>query len=161
LINFLHTNDFFTENYVDFLFNSTNDLLFIQKDYGEEIEDFNMIIPDLDPVFSKLLANDVTVVKETSGVFRKPNIGVHFESFSDLSEWVFIIALQKTTFNIYHHSSGAKTALEDYRFDYKNSDDWNLHSTIMVEPNQGIIFKPWLFHSLDPSLVQVYRLKGK
>jgi hypothetical protein len=79
-----------------------------------------------------------------------------------MQEWIFILALEPTTFNLYHHLSGAKTALDEYKFDYNNLFDWDIHTNILLEPNQGIIFRPWLFHSLTHQrLVQLYRLKGK
>ena len=165
MIKLLQADNFFKQEDVNFLFNVTNNLQFVEKEHGFEIENFNMVIPDLDPIFSKLLADDVTVDEENSGIFRKPNLGIHFESFSSMSDWVFIVALQQTTFNLYHHLSGAKTALDEYRFDYRLNYtavlDWDYHTNILLEPNQGVIFRPWLFHSLESGLVQVYRLKGK
>ena len=44
---------------------------------------------------------------------------------------------------------------------YQDFRDWDYHTNILLEPNEGVIFRPWLFHSLEEGLVQVYRLKGK
>jgi hypothetical protein len=161
LIKLLQADNFFKQEDVNMLFHTINNLQFVEKIHGEEIENFNMVIPDLDPIFSKLLAEEVTVDEDNSGIFRKPNIDIHFESFTSLSDWVFIIALQQTTFNLYHHSSGAKTALDEHRLNYKDYIEWDYHTNILLQPNEGIIFRPWLFHSLEPGLVQVYKLKGK
>lgn len=161
MIKLLHADNFFIEETVDKLRNVANSLPFVQKEYGQEIENFNYAIPDLDPIFSKLLAEEVTVDEENSGLFRKPELGIHFESFTSLSDWCFIIALEPTTFNLYHHLSGAKSALEEYRFNYKNLFEWDYNTNILLSPNQGVIFRPWLFHSLEKGLVQVYRLKRK
>lgn len=161
MIKLLQADNFFKQEDVSTLKNVAHSLRFIPKEYGEEIDNFNLVIPDLDPVFSALLAEQVTVDAENSGVFRKPTFGIHFESFESLHDWVFIVALEKTTFNLYHHLSGAKTALDGYNFNYQNFFEWDYHTNILLEPNEGIIFRPWLFHSLEDGLVQVYRLKGK
>ena len=160
MIKLLQADNFFKLEDITFLFNAINNLHFIEKEHGQEIDSFNMIIPDLDQIFSKLLAEEVVVDNANSGIFRKPNQDIHFESFDSLSEWVFIVALQPTTFNLYHHLSGTKTALDEYRFDYKKHLDWDYHTNMLLQPNEGVIFRPWLFHSLDPGLIQVYRLKG-
>ena len=161
MIKLLQADNFFKDEDVQIMFNATNNLQFVEKEHGLEIENFNMVIPDLDPLFSKLLADDIQVDDENSGIFRKPTFGIHFESFESLSDWVFIVALERTTFNLYHHLSGAKTALDGYHFNYQNFLEWDYHTNILLQPNEGIFFKPWLFHSLEEGLVQVYRLKGK
>lgn len=161
MIKLLQADNFFKLDDVESLFQITNSLQFTEKEHGEEIDNFNMVIPDLDPIFSKLLAEEVTVDVDNSGIFRKPNQDIHFERFETLTDWIFVIALQQTTFNLHHHASGAKTALDEHRLNYKDYVEWDYHTNILLQPNEGIIFRPWLFHSLDPGLVQVYRLKGK
>ena len=161
MIKLLQADNFFKEEDVQVLFNAASNLPYVEKEYGMEVEHFNLVIPGLDPVFSKLLAEEVTVDEGNSGVFRKPAFGIHFESFESLSDWVFVVALERTTFNLYHHLSGARTALDGYHFNYKNFMDWDYHTNILLQPNEGVIFRPWLFHSLEDGLVQVYRLKGK
>jgi len=162
LIKLLQADNFFNESDVAKLYNIANNLPFIEKEYGHEIDNFNFVIPGLDPIFSKLLGEEVTVDEDKSGIFRRPMFGIHFESFESPNDWIFIIALEKTTFNLYHHLSGAQSALDGYHFNYKNFFEWDYHTNILLEPNQGIIFRPWLFHSMnDQGLIQVYRLKGK
>jgi hypothetical protein len=162
LIKLLQADNFYNQTDVDHIFNCTNNLQYIEKEHGFEIDQFNLVIPGLDSVFSKFVGEEVYVDEENSGIFRKPNLRIHFEGFDSMQEWIFILALEPTTFNLYHHLSGAKNALDEYRFDYNNLFDWDIHTNILLEPNQGIIFRPWLFHSLTHQrLVQLYRLKGK
>lgn len=161
MIKLLQADNFFKEEDIAILYNIAYNLPFVDKEYGKEIENFNLVVPGLDPVFSKLLAEKVVVDEENSGVFRKPTFGIHFESFETISDWIFVVALERTTFNLYHHLSGAKTALDGYHFNYQNFMEWDYHTNLILQPNEGVIFRPWLFHSLEEGLVQVYRLKGK
>jgi len=39
--------------------------------------------------------------------------------------------------------------------------EWDIYTNILLEPNQGVIFRPWLFHSIENGLVQYYRLVNK
>ena len=162
MIKLLHADNFFYKNDIDKLLNIANNLKFEEKEYGYEILNFNFIIPELDPIFSKFVGEEVKVDKSNSGVFCRPKLNIHFESFNSLSDWIFIVALEPTTFNLYYHvQSGFRSALEGYKFNYKNFLNWNYYTNILLEPNDGIIFKPWLFHSLQDGLIQVYRLTGK
>jgi len=37
--------------------------------------------------------------------------------------------------------------------------EWNIETNVVLEENQGVFFRPWMFHSLDEGkLVQYYRL---
>jgi hypothetical protein len=36
--------------------------------------------------------------------------------------------------------------------------EWELHTNVLLEANQGVFIRPWVFHSLDSNLVQYYRL---
>jgi hypothetical protein len=161
MIDLLKTYDFFSDSDVKSLFNIVNSLSFIEKEYGFEIDHFNFIIPNLNPIFSKLLADDVIIDEENSGIFRRPKTFIHFESFNSLSDWIFIIALEPTIFNLYYHvPTNSKSALDQYQLNYRNFIEWNYYTHILLEPNQGIIFRPWLFHSLQNGIIQLYKLKG-
>lgn len=160
-IKLLHADNFFHSDSIDKLVAVANSLRFVEKEYGSEIENFNFVQPDLDPIFSRLLAEDVTVVEDHSGIFRRPVIHIHFESFETVNDWCFIIALESTTFNLYHHLSGVDNAIDNYKFNYQNLLEWDIYTNIHLKPNQGIIFRPWLFHSLSGGLIQVYRLTKK
>lgn len=169
IVKLIHADDFFPEGDANKLFNITKSLPFVEKQYGLEIDNFNLIFPGLDSVFSKVIGQEVTVDEDRSGLFRRPmNCIIHFEEFDDLSEWCFIIALESTTFNLYNHLEdgplskvNARSALDGYRFNYRNMMEWDVCVNIRLEPNQGVIFRPWLFHSIEDGIVQYYRLIGK
>jgi hypothetical protein len=166
VIKLLCADNFFIGDTPKRMVEAAQSLPFVEKEYGQEVDQFNLVVPDLDPIFSKLLGEEVTVVDELSGVFRKPMFNIHFESFESLGDWVFYIALEKTTFNLYNHivdvgKVDATSALDGYKFNYLNLMEWDCYSNILLEPNQGVIFKPWLFHSVSGGLVQVYRLRKK
>lgn len=160
MIKLLHADNFFLPDDVEKLYNLSLSLGYTPKEHGDEIENFNYVIPDLDPIFSKYLAEDVRVVEEMSGIFRRPRYGIHFESFSTPQDWVFIVNLdpRTTTVNFFKHKSGAKSALDGYQFNYNNLFEWDLTTNIELGPNEGIIFRPWMFHSVNDGIIQVYRL---
>ncbi len=168
MIKLIHADDFFKPEEVNNLVNVAYGLKekFVEKEYGYELEHFNLTFPNLDEMFSKIVNESVMVDEERSGIFRRPMNCVHFESFDSLNEWCFIIALERTTFNLYHHLESfgkvnSKSALEGYQFNYRNLMEWDYYTNIRLEPNQGVIFRPWLFHSLEDGLVQYYRLVKK
>ncbi len=132
---------------------------FKQKEFGKELEDFNMVPNDADALFSKVLNKKVIVDGDNSGVFRYPELFIHFEGFSALNEWIFVVAIDNSTFNIYENQCGAKHALHGHNFNYRNLFEWDLTVNYLLQPGQGILFRPWLFHSFDQGLIQVFRLK--
>lgn len=132
---------------------------YTQKEFGRELEHFNMVPKDADALFSKTLNRKLKVIHERSGIFRFPELFIHFEPFESLSEWIFAVAIDHSTFNIFEHQSGAKTALQGHDFRYKNLLEWDLTVNYLLEPGQGIFFRPWLFHSFDQGLVQIFRLE--
>jgi hypothetical protein len=168
MVKLIHADGFFPKGDSESYANTVRNLKFEQKPYGKEIQDFNMILHGMEPVFSRVLGEKVVIEPLRSGIFRKPSQFVHFEEFDTLNEWCFVVALEKTTFNTYHHlqsgfgESGmidAKTALDGYQFNYQNLLEWNVENNVVLEPNQGVFFRPWVFHSLtEGKLVQYYRL---
>jgi hypothetical protein len=167
LAKLIHADNFFVPEEAKKLLLISKSLPFTEKEYGLEVDQFNLTFPGLDPIFSKLVGEEVTVDEERSGIFRKPtNCLIHFESFDTLNEWCFIIALERTTFNLYNHLEkfgviNARSALDEYRWNYQNLFEWDIYTNILLEPNQGVIFRPWLFHSIENGLVQYYRLVNK
>jgi hypothetical protein len=109
-------------------------------------------------MFSNVLKINVEVNK-TSGFFRIPKLFIHFEPFETLTDWLFVVALQPSIFNIFEHESGAITALDGYEFKYRNLFEWNLKVNHILDPGQGIFFRPWLFHSFDKGLIQMFKVK--
>lgn len=134
-------------------------LQYTKTDFGYEIENFNAVAEDADKLFSTVLGKNISVDLERSGVFREPELFIHFEGFDEPNEWLFVVALQNSTFNLFEHHSGAKSALDGYQFGYRNLFEWDLTVNYLLEPGQGIFFRPWLFHSFDQGLIQIFRLK--
>ena len=159
MVKLIHADNFYPEETTVNLLNAVHNLQFVEKDYGFEIDNFNIIHPGLDHTLSHVLGENVCIDEDRSGVFRKPINAIHFESFESLDEWCFIIALERTTFNLYHHVSGAKSALDGWQFNYKNLHEWDYNTNVLLEPNQGVFFRPWMFHSLENGIIQYYHLK--
>ena len=134
-------------------------LNFQEIDLGREVQNFELVPPDADDIFSKVLNKRVSVQQENSGVFRFPSLFIHFDDFKTPDDWLFVVALQDTTFNLFEHKSGAVSALEGYEFQYRNLFEWDLTVNYLLKPGQGIFFRPWLFHSFDGGLIQMFRLK--
>jgi hypothetical protein len=168
MVKLIHADGFFSNDEVHKYPLVVGGLRFTEKEYGHEIENFNSILKGVEPVFSRVLGEKVYVDHKRSGVFRRPSQFIHFEGYDSLDEWCFVVALEKTTFNIWHHlkngigESGeidAKSALDGWQFNYRNLLEWNIDTNIVLEPNQGVFFRPWMFHSLEEGkLVQYYRL---
>lgn len=134
---------------------------YMDDEFGRELKNFNMVPGDADELFSKVLNKKVEVKKDLSGIFRFPELFIHFEPFANLREWLFVVAIDSSTFNIYEHQSGAKSALQGHDFRYRNLLEWDLTVNYLLEPGQGVFFRPWLFHSFDQGLVQIFRLEEK
>jgi hypothetical protein len=159
IVKLIHADNFFPGDDAMHYRNAVLDLQYTEAEYGLEIPNFNMIPLGLEPVFSKVLGEPVVLDRERSGVFRRPmNCIIHFEGFDSLNEWCFLVALERTTFNLYHHLSGATSALDGYKFNYRNLFEWDYDVNIILQPNQGVFFRPWLFHSIEDGLVQYYKL---
>ena len=164
MVKMLHADGFFPAGDVESCVAAVKDMRFTEKEYGYELDHFNMVLGGLEPILSKVLGERVIVEHSRSGIFRKPfNNIIHFEDFESLNEWCFIVALEKNTLNLFHHrnqkgETDAKTALEGYQFNYRNLFEWDLHTNVLLEPNQGVFIRPWVFHTLDSNLVQYYRL---
>jgi hypothetical protein len=164
MVKMLHADGFFPPGDVESCVAAVKDMRFAEKEYGYELDHFNMVLGGLEPILSKVLGERVIVEHSRSGIFRKPfNNIIHFEDFESLNEWCFIVALEKNTLNLFHHrnqkgETDAKTALDGYQFNYRNLFEWDLHTNVLLEPNQGVFIRPWVFHTLDSNLVQYYRL---
>lgn len=134
-----------------------SDLKYKETEFGEE-SDIKTPINNGDTVFSDFLEGNYRVDKKNSGIFRKPMMKIHFESSSSSDDWIFFIALEQTTFNLFRHNSGVENATQETNLNYSNFIDWNYTTNILLEPNQGLFFRPWLFHSIQGGVIQYYRL---
>ena len=160
VLNYIHAKDFWQPGDAEKYKQAVKHLQFVPKQYGYEIQDFNMVDPELDMVFSSMLGEWVEVREKYSGVFRIPSPGVHFEDFDSLNEWSFAIAVEDNQFITYSHKSGAKSALDNHRLDYTKSIDWNIESIINIKQNDCIFYRPWVFHSFEPRLIQYFKIMG-
>ena len=168
MVQLIQADKFFPPGDAEKYANIINGLNFVETPYGMEVPEFSMVFPHMEPMFSHVLGERVVIDSKRSGVFRKPAEVIHFEEFDSLDEWCFIVALEKSTLNIYHHLANkgmgeygkvdAKTALDGWQFNYRNLFEWDYHTNILLEPNQGIFFRPWIFHGLERGLIQYYRL---
>jgi hypothetical protein len=170
MVKLIHADGFFPGNDAENLKNLADSLNFIKQPYGYEIPNFNLIFPDSEIIFNKVLGERVTVDPIRSGVLRKPNNNaIHFEHFESTEEWCFIVALEPTTVNFWYHidpteslgelgNPDARHALDESNFNYNNFFEWKIHTNILLERNQCLFFRPWVFHSLQDGLVQYYRL---
>lgn len=164
MVKLIHADNFLSPNECLKLSAVVKDLGFVQKNYGWELENFNMVLDRLEPLMSKVLGERVVIDHNRSGIFRRPlNNVIHFEEFDSTNEWAFVCALERNTINLYHHINrqgevDASTAIEGFDWNYRNLFEWRLHTNVLLEPSQGVFFRPWVFHSLDQGLVQYYRL---
>lgn len=161
LVKLISVDGFFSEEEARRLSYVTDQLKYEKFEFGQQIPDFNMVPENANEMFSTILNTDMLVDEDRSGIFRIPEMFIHFEEFDGIDEWVFAVALQQSTFNVFEHQSGASTALDNYQFGYRNLFEWDLQINYVLKPGQGVLFRPWLFHSFDSGLVQMFRLKEK
>ena len=127
------------------------------SDLGEE-SDINYTIINPDKVFSEYLDGHYRIIQERSGIFRKPIHTIHFETFETSDDWCFFVALKPTTFNLFYHNTGAESVLDEHKLNYADFTEWNYTTNILLEENQGLFFRPWLFHSIQGGLTQHYHI---
>lgn len=171
-VKLIHADGFFPKGEAESFCAVVRDLQYVEKEYGLEIPHFNLVLPDIHLVFSKILGEEVVVDHKRSGIVRKPHNGmIHFESFDSPNEWCFILALERNVLNIHKHVKDARyndydvvdsrNVLEGYQFNYRNLFEWDVTSNIVLDVNQGVFIRPWVFHSLQDSIVQYYRILPK
>lgn len=170
MVRLIHAEGFFPNNDAQNLKNLSDGLQFVDTRHGKEVQNFNLIFPDSELIFHKVLGERVMVDPKRSGVLRKPNNNlIHFEEFETTEEWCFMVALEPTTVNFWYHvdpssnlgdfsPANAKTVLDGYEFNYRNLFEWKIHTNILLETNQCLFYRPWVFHSLEDGLIQYYRL---
>lgn len=159
LVKMITVDGFFKQEEASRLANIAYNLQYVDAEFGQIIPNFNMVPENANELFSKILGTKIEVDEENSGVFRKPRHFIHFESFQNTNEWIFACALQQSTFDVYEHQSGAITALDGYQFGYRDLFQWDLKINYILSPGQGVLFRPWLFHSFDIGMIQIFRLR--
>ena len=161
LVKIITVDGFFQQEDAIRLSNIAVNLQYEKFEYGHEIPNFNMVPEGANELFSTILNTNIEVDEDRSGVFRRPVSWIHFEGFDEPNEWVFACALHESTFNVFEHQSGAVTARDGYKFDYRNLFEWDLQINYVLKPGQGVLFRPWLFHSFDQGIIQIFRLREK
>lgn len=151
-------DDYYTKQQAKELFSVVSTLNFTIFEFGKQVEDFNLVSDDASELFSNVFKKNLTVDLDRSGTFVFPEPFVHFEQFDSLNKWMFVVAIEQSTFNTFHHQSGATSALEEYKFHYRDFFQWDLKTNIVLDPGQGVLFRPWLFHSFDSGIIQKFML---
>ena len=150
-------NFYSKEDLIGITHTAKNLIEFEPTQFGEESY-FGVPIANSSKSFSKFLEGDYRVQENQSGIFRKPMMNIHFESATSSDDWLFFTVLERTTFNLFQHNSGAENALQNTNLNFSNFTEWNYTANILLEPNQGLFFRPWLFHSIQGGLINYYRL---
>lgn len=171
MIKIVQADNFFVNDDATKLYNIASSLQWVDKEFGKEVDHFNLFTPGIEKTFRKVLHEDVIIHEETSGVFRQSMLIPHFEGFDDINEWCFVVALEDNImFNVYHHLNpkeeyfgqvDAYTALDGYRFNYRNMMEWKYAANYELNTNQAIFFRPWMFHSFSNGIIHYYRLLPK
>ena len=162
LVKIITVDGFCTQEQARNLALVVHSLPYDQYEFGKQISNFNLTPEDGNELFSKMLNTSIEVDEDNSGIFRIPDSFIHFESFESMNEWMFVCALEdNTTFNVFEHQSGATTALDGYQFNYRNLFEWDLQINYILKAGQGVLFRPWLFHSFVQGSIQLFRLKEK
>jgi hypothetical protein len=161
LLKTMTIDDFYSKDETQRLQASILNLRFSEHDFGSQVNEFNLTPENSDKVFSDALNLNITCNDDESGIFRIPNNLIHFEDFEQPTEWVFAVAIEHSIFNIFEHKSGIKNAKGGYNFNYRNLFEWDLLVNHQLNPGQGVLFRPWIFHSFDTGLIQLFRLNEK
>lgn len=171
MVKIIQADNFFVNDDATKLYHLANSLQWVDKEFGKEVDHFNLFTPGIEKTFRKVLHEDVIIHEETSGVFRQPMLIPHFEGFDNIDEWCFVVALEDNImFNVYHHLDpkeeyfgqvDAYTALDGYRFNYRNMHEWKYAANYELNTNQAIFFRPWMFHSFSGGIIHYYRLIPK
>jgi hypothetical protein len=159
LVKIITVDGFFKEEEATQLSMCVENLQYQKTEFGTEIPNFNLIPENAGQLFSDIIGNNLQIDETRSGVFRFPELFVHFEGFDAMDEWCFVVALWPSTFNVYENLNGPKNALEGHKLGYRNMFEWDCKINYLLNPGQGVLFRPWLFHSFDSGLIQMFRLK--
>lgn len=158
LVKIISVDGFYSKEQANHISSATLNLQYKDFEFGSEIENFNLIPPDFNELISSITGSNLRV-DEDSGNFRIPKNFIHFEGFDGTDEWIFVVALQESTFNVFEHLSGVATALQGYKHNYMDLFQWDLTVNIVLKPGQGVLFRPWLFHSFSNGQIQLFKLR--
>lgn len=139
-------------------------LEFEEAFYGHEVKNFNYL-PESVETHIQMLTNLNMKISNSSGKFRKPYPGIHFENFDDKLKFVLAVALEETTFRTHQHESGIENVfnlqvgVDEFVQTELNPNKWTTTAEIKLKPNDFIVFNPWTWHSFDEKLIQVFYLE--
>ena len=81
LVKLITVDGFFTQEQAVTLSRTVDTLSYQKSEFGKEIPNFNLVPPDANKLFSDIIGTNIVVDEERSGVFRFPELFVHFEGF--------------------------------------------------------------------------------
>ena len=137
-----------------------------QETFGLEIKDFYLVPQGIDSGFSQIVNKNISLGKK-SGCFRKPYEFIHFENFEPKSYFLAIVALTDTKFYTYRHKEKSYSQviqlqenLEEFiSKNCNNKSAWDITCQVNMSPGDMVLVKPWLWHSIDPGIVNVFYLE--
>lgn len=140
-----------------------SNLEFKDATYGKEVENFRHLPPGIEDHISKAIGTKI-IVANNSGSFRKPSPALHFESFNEKMHLILAVALEETSFNTYEHKSGISNAIQindmqEFVKTELKSERWKQIAKIVLKPNDFVVFNPWMWHSFDEKLIQIFYLE--
>ena len=158
----------FVENFysnANQIYDIVSKLDYKQETFGTQIKDFYLVPQGIEHGFSQILNTSITLGKH-SGCFRKPYEFIHFENFEPKSFFLAIIALSKTKFYTYRHKEKnysqviqVQENIEEFiSKNCNNKSAWDVTCELNMSPGDMVLIKPWCWHSIDPSIVNVFYL---
>ena len=168
VINYIHARDYFPKGEIEQLRSLVDDVSWVDKKFGKEMEHFNLIFKDIDIVLGKMTGDLVEIDRKNSGTLRRTlHEVIHFEDFEDLNDWRFVVSMDKNEFKTYIHKGGYKSMLDYIKdeseekpdLDFINKNDWEEEAKIKMNPNDVLFYRPWVFHSFQDGVLHYYKLK--
>lgn len=158
-INTMHVRNFFPEGEAANAHSWLVGLKYMPMANGAEVQNFNLVFPDMDMIVGGMLGDWVSIDGEASGTFRIPyDNQIMFEEFDSLQEWRLAIAMEDNKFITYNHISGAKDAREGYEFNYNAPEDWVVEQITLLKQNDCMFYRPWVFHSMEAKLINHHKI---
>lgn len=162
---FIHVSNFYKG--AEDILPIVNQLPLLSKAYGAEVDKFYMIPEGIESGFERVL-NIKVQIKEPSGVFRVPYPVIHFEDCDKQSLYTAVIALEPTTFTTHRHKETGYTSvlpvgdnIEQFVKEncFKN-EKWEDVAKVTLQPNDLVIYKPWIWHSFAEKYIKVFNLEA-
>ena len=157
----LHNTNFYQD--IQQLASVISNLEFKDAMYGKEVDNFQHLPPGIAEHISQAVGTKLSICLG-SGVFRKPSPVLHFEQITNNIHIILAVALEETSFNTYEHESGVSSALQikdmqEFIKNELNEEKLKQISKIILKPNDFIAFNPWMWHSFDEKLIQIFYLE--